>query len=158
MFERTVKLPHPGQGFVFRWRSSWWPFVTECGAGLVLALEPQTSIVHVRILGPDPNNPVLVGHLPIQTARLAAAIHSTTERAVVPQDSWAALSAWREARARGEAGAFSVRLARAVELAWDTVGTDIESVYIESAYPTKSRGGTYSTVRVVACKRTTGGA
>ena len=157
MERRNVRVPHPGQGFVFRWRTSWWPFPKVFGAGQVLSLEPADGIVHVRVFAIGENATVLagsVGHVPILASRRAPTIVSETEPGQVPSNSWPSIISWREAHGRNSAGAFGVYLGKAVDLIWETItaagdGSSPDNTWVETAYPVRGVDGSYRTVHAV---------
>ena len=154
---REVRVPHPGKGFAFRWRTSWWPYPRVFGAGQVLSLEPDIGVVHVRVFAFSGDSSVLagsIGHLPILASRLSPTIVSETGQEPVPTACWPFLNAWREAHGRNLAGAFGVYLGRAVDLIWETIasagdGANADNTWVETAYPERSPNGSYRKVRAV---------
>jgi hypothetical protein len=120
----------------------------------MIALEPE-GIVHIRVFRMDKAQPVAVQHLPILASCLGPDVAWESDVAPVPKESWPAVLAWRQDREAGNAGAFSVSLAKSLELILKTVAEagnefDFSKSVIETAYPVRGSDGSFSTIKAVS--------
>jgi len=156
---RTTVVPEPRTVFLIRWRRFSLPWQHEsCGVGQVLALEPGTSIVHVRLFSLDHSDewPYAIGHIPLTARHLAPYVKEERGRQPLRTDFWEPLNRWRGEYARGEASAFGVPLPKAVSLILQTVdpegATGSPPAPILTAYPVLDDHGKFTVVRAVACE------
>lgn len=144
MREQTLYIPAAGKRFEFRWRKGWWPFSRQLGTGQILALDRPNATVHVRVFWAADSTRVAIGHIPIGAGALAPCIRRDGGFEPIPESSLCAIGEWRST---DMAGVFSIPLADAIELAWETVGSS--DVLIESAYPVRGVTGAFTAVRAI---------
>ncbi len=114
--------------------------------GRILAKEPDRLILHVRTLRPTPSfsdTTVHVGFMPIAFALFLRSLHRVHGVGPPIDDFWPVLATWRDLSTAGTAGAFSVPLHEAEDMAWQTVPTNAPggerpTVYLEAAYPVRA--------------------
>jgi len=113
----------------------------------VLALEAATDVVHIRVAGTDEEGSV-IHHLPILGSKVGPDVVKRVADITTPvSETWAQISAWRELRDRGEAGAFALSVGDSISAICETVGPPEGRLEINSAYPVRSSDGTFSVVR-----------
>jgi hypothetical protein len=142
---KVIVIPEPGTVITFRLARRL--FGWKRGTAQILGLESEHGIIHVRVLGAE-----LIGHLPIAAPAFLRSGAKELRAGVVPQDSWKALAEWREQYSRGEAGAFGVSLAEAIDLVFQTVREGREpgdDPHVESAYPVRGADGVHNIVKAV---------
>ena len=146
----------PGQSFMFRHHPRWRFWNRGYGGAKVLAREPSAPIVHLYLLGMEPDPPrSLVNFLPILETCVSPFVAQflTVDDPAWRQSThaWAALSEWRDLFAAKRASCFGVPLGRAlglVEATWRQDHDVSGPMRLASAFPVPGPDGRFTTVRI----------
>jgi len=157
---KTSSVPEPRTVFLIRWRRFSLPWRRQgYGVGQVLALEPESTIVHLRLFSLDRSDewPYAIGHLPITARNLTPYVKENRGHQPLGTDFWEPLNRWRGEYARGQASAFGVPLPDAVSLVLKAVDPEGTTgglpAPILTAYPVLDDDGKFTVVRALACEQ-----
>ncbi len=152
---------HPGDAFLFRFHRKWNLWNRGYGGAKVVARDDDLGVVHLAILGQEPEEPrTFINHLPIMYARALEAyedpIPSENPETRDTTHAWAEVDEWRQAVRRGEASAFDLPIGEALELVINTWQETLPGVQgpmrLASAYPVLGSRGSFSRVRLLVYK------
>lgn len=148
----------PGQLFLYSGPRRFGVLPTT-SVGQVLGQDLASGAVHIATLHEELDHlAVDVCHLPVARSQFDRCVRELLETVELDKSSLVRIQRWRERKAVGDVGVFTLPIWRCEEAAWATArqtepGINSATHFLEYAFPLKGEGGSFNLVEVASRQR-----